>query len=255
VLLFSKGLLDYHLFPLPSNITARIGSAMNVMAEKESLSSLEPQYYPRKKPDFWLNTMSVGIQPLYPTVISTNHADQASRPHAPILILTRQPLPALPSFKLFFSGVPAVVRFTRGTAFKVEESRLHDIYMYTIRLCRAIANKPFVCPLADMPYFYAPLGLAWNDIPNTQGNQWEPPNVVDHIPWSLVSLAARTGLVELRTENLETITSDIEDAVIQDRWVEFTRRYDAVRMRPDLTPLSKPVDSPVRIVMNYSVPP
>jgi len=32
--------------------------------------------------------------------------------------------------------------------------------------------------------------------------------------------------------------------MIQDRWVEFTRRYFCVTMRPDLNPLSKPEDSP-----------
>ncbi|GAW07656.1 Dicer-like protein 1 [Lentinula edodes] len=33
-----------------------------------------------------------------------------------------------------------------------------------------------------------------------------------------------------------------EDALIQDRWTQYTRRYDAVKIRLDLNPLSKPRD-------------
>lgn len=272
--LSNQGFLSYRLFPLPSNVAARheqelngSGPAVNDLANMECLppqtmstenKSLGTRCYPRKTPDFWSNTESIPSTYLYPTVISTNHSDDASQPHAPILILTRQPLPVLSNFKLFFSGVPALVRFTRGAAFQVDEARLHDIYMYTIRICRAIANKPFVCSLGNMPYFFAPVAPAWEEPGGDLAlvdQRWELPNVVDLIPWDLVALAARDWVVGLKLGNLEELVKDVEDAVIQDRWVEFTRRYDAVKMRPDLSPLSKPADSPVcyRVWFNGSI--
>ena len=47
----------------------------------------------------------------------------------------------------------------------------------------------------------------------------------------------------LNTQDLQTLIADTEDAVIQDRWAEFTRKYYCIRMRPDLNPFSKPEDS------------
>jgi endoribonuclease Dicer len=253
------GLLDYRLFPLPPNITARqdqdpaaelqrVTSTSNeglLLDSSSDNKSHGTRCYPRKQPDFWPNTRSVAITSLYPTIIATDHADEAMKPHAPILILTRQPLPSLSSTKLFFSGVPAIIRFTSGAPFQVDEGRLHDIYMYTVRLCRTITNKPFVCSLANMHYFFVPIGLDWTRPDDDKKVCWELPKVDNLIPWELVSRAANSWAMPLKYGKAKDIAEDVEDAIIQDRWVEFTRRYDVIRTRPDLTPLSKPLDSPV----------
>jgi endoribonuclease Dicer len=201
--------------------------------------------YPRKKPDFWDAPETPRCDCLYPTVIFTKYTDDSSRPYGPLLILTRHPLPPLPSFKLFFSNIPGIIHFTTGASFEVDEERLADIHLYTLRICRAIANKPFVCPLEKMQYFFAPLSPTWNPPTDSSSKKWKHPNVVKHIPWDLVTIAASSWVVPLASRNLRSMAKDVEDAVIQDRWVEFTRRYEVVRIRPDLTPLSKPVDSPV----------
>jgi endoribonuclease Dicer len=179
---------------------------------------------------------------IYPTIITTNYSDEVSKPHAPMLILTRRPFPRFPNFKLFFSGVPAIVQLIQAKPLSIEAKRLRDLHMYSIRICRAISNRPFVCPIEMMPYFFAPLQTTWQ---TQDPDPTSHPSVADHIPWDLVSLAAKGWVVALQTEPLEALMRDIHDAVVQDRWVEFTRRYDAVRIRPDLSPLSKPIDSPV----------
>jgi endoribonuclease Dicer len=261
--LINRNLLDYRLFPLPTSVVSRRDTAsmpneptephinsehatklapQNLKAEVRPLGS---RYYPRKKPDFWDQPETMSCDRLYPTVIFTNHSDDPSRLYAPLLILTRHPLPPLPSFNLFFSNIPGVIHFTQGASFEVDEGRLADIHLYTIRICRAIANKPFVCPLEKMQYFIAPLSPTWKVPTDASSKKWKHPNVLKHIPWDLVTLAATSWVVPLASRNLRSMTKDIEDAVIQDRWVEFTRRYDAVRIRPDLNPMSKPVDSPV----------
>ena len=44
--------------------------------------------------------------------------------------------------------------------------------------------------------------------------------------------------ISINTETSDTIEQDIEDAIIQDRSVEFTRRYEVVKLRQDMTPHS-----------------
>lgn len=258
--LFSLGLLDYRLFPLPPEAhTLHVQSSTSLTQvlpfttpddEGHQNSNNEtkvsgPKCYPRKKSDFWHSAYDRSLKRLYPLVISTDYSDDPSKPYSPLIIVARQPLPALYDFKLFLSGVPAIMHLTRGAPFELCDDQLEDLRLYTIRLCRAIGNKPFDCALDKMQYFFAPLTRTWNKA-NEIHLKWQHPNVFDHIPWDLVTLAAHSWVTPLASSNLCSLTKDVEDAVIQDRWVEFTRRYDVVRMRPDLNPLSKPADSPVR---------
>jgi endoribonuclease Dicer len=231
------GLLDYRLFPLTSNLEAKNEAPVDSSSDKGGTIG-----YLRKQPDFWINTGSTSTVFLHPIIIS-DYADEAMQPHSPILILTRQALPDLASFKLFFGGVPATVNFKRAAPFQLNDTRLTDLYLYTVRLVRIITNKPYICPMANMVYFFAPLTVMWTSL---KDNGTVLPNVAEHIPWDLVSLAGDKFLVPLKGGTIEDMEQDVKDSVIQDRWVEFTRRFDAIRMRPDLTPLSKPLDSPVR---------
>jgi len=231
------GLLSYRLFPLPSTLEVKDEAVVHSSNDKGGTRG-----YLRKQPDFWMNTSLTSTALLHPMIIFTGYADGAMQPRSPFLILTRQPLPDLASFKLFFAGIPATVNFQRGASFRLNNTRLHDLYLYTVRLCRVISNKPYVCSMDNMVYFFAPLEPKWT---SAGDNDTFLPNVVEHIPWDLVSLAGDKFVVPLKGSTLADMEQDIEDAVIQDRWVEFTRRYDAIRLRPDLTPLSKPLDSPV----------
>lgn len=260
--LFGLNCLDYRLFPLPTNFTSspnRSAVPPNLMESQiidedakasfqdsnAEIKSFGTHCYLRKNPNFWDQADLTTCERLYPTVIMTHHPDGPSQPHSPIMILTRYPLPSLPTFTLFFSGIPGSVHFTQGAPSVVAGGRLEDLRLYTIRICRAITNKPFVCLLKKMPYFFAPLGSTWEAPPDSSPQNGNYANVVDHIPWDLVALAARNWVVPLTSTDLHGITKEVQDAVIQDRWAEFTRRYDAIRMRPDLTPMSKPLDSPV----------
>jgi endoribonuclease Dicer len=242
--LFNAGLLDYTLFPLPPKIARHVPpTAQGTTPTDIEAKSIGTRCYSKKQPDFWSNTVAIPLGGLlYPTIVSTNHSDEVSKPHAPMIILTRRPFPGLPKFKLFFSGVPAVVQLIQARPLSIEARQLRDLHMYTIRVCRAISNRPFVCPMEVMPYFFAPLRSTWKEQDQASNDL---PSIADQVPWDLVALAAKSWVVALQTDPPEALTRDIEDAVVQDRWVEFTRRYDAVRMRPDLSPLSKPLDSPV----------
>ncbi|KAG2369893.1 hypothetical protein BDR07DRAFT_1447280 [Suillus spraguei] len=195
--------------------------------------------YMRKRPDFWVNSLRICEERLFPVVISVGNPEGPSEPYAPIVILTRQPLPHLEPFKLFFYGVFATVKNARAPALIFDDERLNDLHSYTLRICRTIANKAFVCPLDKMAYFIAPL------LPS-QAKDLSCSNMTDlqdAVDWQAVARANSNYVMRFDSDNLRD-PSEFEDAVIQDRLVEFTRRCYVVRLRPDLSPMSKPSDSP-----------
>ncbi|KAH9999338.1 hypothetical protein BJV77DRAFT_1058384 [Russula vinacea] len=235
--LFERGLLDPQMFPRSSLKTVgqrRIPDVSCTLdcTEEDLIATISTQLtaaskqsgvhgYPRKKPGLWEN--------------------MGRETYGPLVLLTWAPLACMSSLKLFDSGFRIAVDLQRGARFDVDAERLHDLYRYTIRVHRSIVNKPLTCQLQDMPYFLAPLKTSWLGFSRPRADRWHVDELVNDIPWDLVKLAADNWVTELQTENLE---ASIEDAIVQDRWIEYTRRYYALRLRRDLTPLSKPVDSP-----------
>lgn len=202
--------------------------------------------YPKQKPQFWTLCKSTGLTYpvlLYPTIISIKSSDNSIPPHAPILFLTWDRLPELANFRMFFSGAAVILCLTRGEAFEVDKTRLHELYLYTLRVCRSIANKPFACVESEVKYFVAPLPRHWT--PPQSVERFAFPKVVDQIPWNLVKLVNSQWAVPLKFGKAAEIAEDVDDAVIQDRWTEFTRRYTVTQLRTDLTPLSKPQETVV----------
>ena len=254
--LYRRGFLDSRLYPLPASATAsrerewegvstgRVIEDNNhstILSHSEN-KAIVSHCYRIKKPDFWRNTLSTPVASWYPTAIMTTRHTDALRPYAPMTILARRPLPELHSFKIFISGVSADVRFRACAETQLTGKQVQDLYLYTIRICRAVANKPFSCSYESMAYLFAPLTLSWED---TTQDPWNLPDILDYIPWDVVSTAAQSWVTELPADDIDQLTRVLEDAIIQDRTVEFTRRYDIIKLRTDLNPLSTPFDSPV----------
>ncbi|KAH7922454.1 hypothetical protein BV22DRAFT_656663 [Leucogyrophana mollusca] len=235
--LFEIGALDGRFFYLP-----RSGGGVPVENRVDSTQGDKlsgSRCYVRKRPEFWTNSMQAASHSLYILLISAESSEGPSEPYAPIMLLTHQPLPTLVEFKLFFEGLSSVVHFKQGGRIELDDARLRHLHLYTLRVCRAIANKSFTCPLEKMPYFCAPL-----KVPHPEAPRWEDLlHFGDLIAWDAVILAGENWAVPLNPDGASGAL-DVEDAVVQDRWVEFTRRFYAVRLRHDLTPMSKPVDSP-----------
>ena len=248
--LFERGLLDFRLVPLPSALRAQKHNDPRNLPEKDlsidsKTSGTRP--YVRKRPDFWVNAIRGDPTTLYPIVISIKDAEDSPE-YSPIVILTRQPLPDLQSFRLFSSGVGIPVQFYKAAPLRIDEGRLREIRMYTVRICRAIMNKPLSCSLENMLYFFLPLSSSWRP-PNHFG--LDISDISDDVPWNLVSLAADHWAVPINKNSPEQLELDLKDSIIQDRWIEFTRRYKVVKVRHDLTPLSKPADSPVSFMQIF----
>ena len=256
--LFQRGLLGPQMFPRTSlksvgqrripDISCTLDCTEDLIAATNQHTAASKQTgvhgYPRKKPGFWENMPALKSDSLYPTIISV----QGRETYGPLVLLTRVPLPCMSTLKLFDSGFRIAVELQRGARFDVDAQRLHDLYRYTIRVHRSIVNKPLICQLQEMPYYLAPLKTSWPGFNRPLVDRWRMDEVVNDIPWDLVKLAADNWVTELQTENLE---ASIEDTIVQDRWIEYTRRYYALKLREDLTPLSKPVDSPVSFNIDY----
>jgi endoribonuclease Dicer len=240
--LFRAGLLDYRLFPSDKTVT---NSEESLIDPKQRSGT---RGYLCKEPNFWANTRVPGAPPLhlYPTVITTSYVASGNRTHSPLAILTRMPLPKLRSINLFDASVPFVVDLTKAGLLQVDEARLQVLYHYTLRVIRTISNKPYECAIVNMPYFLAPLTENW--IAQDTTSHPDPfflPSIVDYIPWDLVAFAGQDYVVPMQQAVPGEAAEGLRNVVIQDRWVEFTRRYSVIRLRPDLTPMSKLVDSPV----------
>ncbi|KAJ3869715.1 hypothetical protein EV359DRAFT_69777 [Lentinula novae-zelandiae] len=229
--LYERGLLDCRVFP--KNWT--------IPPDSDTLPALDPivvgtRIYGKKLPTFWSNSalFSLGsLNRLYPVIISIESGANTIPLHAPLLLLTRQPLPDVPMFNVFFAGLPTRISLTRAEPLMVNEHQLQDIHSYNNQLWRGVLNKPYSAALNETFALYAPLHSSWRS---------DILDVSSHISWDLMSAAVENWIVPLDYDSLEALMIDTEDALIQDRWTQYTRRYDAVNIRLDLSPLSKPRD-------------
>lgn len=219
----------------PSSKRARTqGQSHEEQFKKNGLRS-----YTRGHPSFWEESLAHPSKKLFPTLIVPNGHGLSS-----MILLTRTPLPDLPSFDLFFSGAANTVSLQTGLPFHVKKRQIRDLRRYTLRLHRIIGNKPFICDEQSIPYFLAPLSAQWEG--SSVGLAINLPDVASHIDWDAVSLAASQAYVRLTPGSPEIIAEQLRDAVLQDRWVEYTKRYFVVKIRQDLSPMHKPGEGEVR---------
>ncbi|KAJ3490320.1 hypothetical protein NLI96_g1540 [Meripilus lineatus] len=171
---------------------------------------------------------------LYPTIISVDFPQ--SDHYSPILLLTKLPLPSLSSFYVFHSGQKGTVTLQKAQPLDVDEQQRNILLGYTMRISRSIQNKAMTFTSEELPYFFAPLSHAPRQRPD---DWWNFPDISDSIPWDAAKLAADHYVVPLTPEH-SSIDDQAADAVIQERWVEFTNRQFVKAVRHDLTPLSRP---------------
>lgn len=239
--LYEHGTFHNNLFPVPQHHLEPDPSGSAALAPDKVPGN---RCYPRKRSHFWSNSIRLHKSRLFPFVV---YVDRRGVDYAPIMLLTRQPLPHIPSFRLFFPGTSETIRNLRAPPLELDEQRLEALYLFTLRICRAISNKPLVCPLEKIAYMFAPLKLP----EQVDARSLDPIHLTDYISWDTIELVGKTWMVQFDLEELHTSSEGVHDLIVQDRLVEFTRRYYVARLRRDLTPLSKPEDSPVREKKNY----
>ncbi|CAL1702186.1 unnamed protein product [Somion occarium] len=237
--LFHHGLLEYPLFP---NAHGGLPEILDDATGPEAIAASGMRRYAKATPIFWTNSLSASSQTLYPLVVKIE-GTLGNAAHAPVVVLTRLPFPPLRQSGVFSGGEKAVVSFQRGAPLEVDEDKLHLLHLYTLRVSRTLTNKELNFSAEELPYFWAPLNCDSTDVFQRKSDAWARPTISEHIPWDLVRTAAENCLKPLVTEGTD-LDEACKDAIVQDRWVEFTNRHYVVEVRHDLTPLSKAEDSP-----------
>ncbi|KAI0079680.1 ribonuclease III [Panus rudis PR-1116 ss-1] len=235
--LFDLGLLNSRFFP-DNHSTPALTS---IFADAPIATGGSLNRYHKIRPGFWNNTIDMDAHRLYPTVVEIENQPTGAS-YARMLILTRSPLPHLGKISLFPFNARVIASMHHGAAFQVNDEKLHTLYRYTLRLSRALTNKPLEGTLKQMPYLFAPLDSTAAEKDSVLYNK-PYTSVVDLIHWESVKLGAEVITLPLIVPDA-SIEETCRDVVLQDRCTELSRRFDLVRIRHDLTPHSKAEDSP-----------
>ena len=154
-LLLRKGkYLDEHLSPIYTKQLPAMRNALLAVNSKK-----REAYKMRTKPECW-TAGSVPVE-LFLTVLSLDSPGSLDRACQPLALLTRSPLPELPSFVLHFGkGKSSPVQCTSITcAVKVEACKLRRLNTFTICIFDDIFSKEYESDELKMPYFLAPVKL------------------------------------------------------------------------------------------------
>ncbi|PCH41180.1 ribonuclease III [Wolfiporia cocos MD-104 SS10] len=250
--LADAGVLNYRTFPQPSPVVLSVDEQSHAGAmvtsngrenTKSAKASIATHQFPKKSPEFWKNTLGTPPNVLHPMIVSIWPA--VGGDHAPVLILTREPLPDLADIKLWTFGSTSTAHLFRAAPLHVDSTQLDLLHKYTLRVCRALCNKPLSYSVESLPYFLAPTNLpGGQSFTNPPSKRGELASLSGYIPWDLVELAAGQFVIPLVSDKDIKIRPQISDTIVQDRKVEFTNRHFVERVRDDMTPLSKPSDSP-----------
>lgn len=222
--------IDEHLQPifkkkLPAMRNARLAISSNKKAQYKML--LKPAVWSRAGP----------VEKLYCTAITIENPAVISKPTCPLLLLTRDPLPALPGVPLFFGGGDnSVAQQTQllGTLDVAEDVKegttiLEGLRVFTLRIFQDVFSKIFEATAEELPYFVVPSGKGHE----FDFSQTKPLSAID---WDALRIVTESKNLELSTECPEDF---YRDRFILDPY-DGGRKLYSVRVRKDLKP-SDPV--------------
>ncbi|KAM6478310.1 hypothetical protein HDV62DRAFT_400793 [Trichoderma sp. SZMC 28011] len=126
-------------------------------------SDQKSEYAMRIKPDFWSSCLAPEPPTsLYQTTIALDQPEALGRASRPLILLTRKPLPDIPSTPLFFGGGrTSVVRLSNSkTSFEVLPHEIKALASFTLRLFTDVFSKEYDAKSHEIPYFLAPSKLS-----------------------------------------------------------------------------------------------
>lgn len=183
-ILIQRGYIDKHLQPafarkLPTMRSARLALSADKKSEYEMLV----------KPRFW--SLCLGPEPpavLYQTTISLSQPAALGHPSRPLILLSRNPLPDIPSAPLFFGGgQTSTVRLSPSQpSLEVTSEEIVALSGFTLRLFAHVFSKQYEAEPHELPYFIAPCSVSKDQ--NEGG--------VSNIDWEVVNYVARTERLE-----------------------------------------------------------
>jgi dsRNA-specific ribonuclease len=142
-----------------------------------------------------------------------------------VCILTRKPLPAIPSFHLYLRNkltdtTIEIIPVGEGHTFDLEA--VEKLRKYTIEIFSAISNKAYECDLNEIAYFVVPLKA---EVHNDIG--------IDSLDWTEIERVVEKQSPMLDLGQLDNYL----DRIIVDQSDNF-RRYFFHQVRYDMSPIS-----------------
>ncbi|KAH7344745.1 hypothetical protein B0J17DRAFT_636693 [Rhizoctonia solani] len=220
--LFSLGILSSCFFPSRPLHTWHQG-----ILQPPKVKVAIDASYPLVLPLFWHNCLlAAPSRLLYPNLVRLC-AGSGPGAYKDMLLLTRMPLSDVDEFSLFPNQTELKVSVGQYAPFSLSTEQLELVFRYTLNLWRILGNKPYDSPSGELAYFVLKTSRA-SHMTSIESliSWWE----VD----DLVSFRVRP----LICDNVDEMSLDLLEAVVQDRPNEFTRRFEDAKIRKDLNPLS-----------------
>ncbi|KAF2121559.1 dicer-like protein 1 [Lophiotrema nucula] len=218
-----KDLLDSNLLPtFTKQLPAMRNALLAISAKKKG------KYGMRIKPEFWKYGYGTVPEHVFLTVINVSAG--LDRPHQPLGLVTRRPLPQMPNFPIFLdngrqSGVVSV-HLTR--AIPTDSELLHLLTQFTWNVHFDVFAKKFEFNVEHMSYWYVPIR---NDLMEHISSGYDEPK--DLIDWDQVELVA--------IQEEHKWTPGISNVFLMNRYLvdihDGGRRFYTICPAPHLKPL------------------
>jgi endoribonuclease Dicer len=200
--LLKKGFIDGHLLSVYKKQLPAFRNAQLALSSKKS------NMYPmRLKPSLWSEGRGTVPTQLYLTILDVSAG--LDRPHRPIGLLTRRPLPDFPQFPLFLDSgnVTMVITTSIENDLAVTEAVLDHLTTFTLRLWKDVNAKIFAFDVAAMSYWVTPIMVA-----ETPDKGSSPNTLID---WALLKTVFEN---EEYPWTPEMPDSFLADKFLVDRW-------------------------------------
>lgn len=155
VKLIQKKYINDHLQP---TFTKRLPAMRN--ARLAVSSSKKAEYEMRLKPEIWSRLGQEAPMQLFVTAIALENPDAMGHPTAPLLLLTREPLPSLPNVPLYFGnghGRPTEAQLAslqQPVQLAPQQSEL--LTAFTLKVFTDVFSKEYDATADQLPYFLSP---------------------------------------------------------------------------------------------------
>lgn len=123
-----------------------------------AISDKQDEYDMKIKPDFWNANCGTIPNLLYPTIISLTASKSLQNIHAPLVMLTRMPLPPLPSFPVYLeNNVQTMVKLEDGSPISVDREMLELMTSFTMAFYADLFHKTYDRQETRIGYWLAPM--------------------------------------------------------------------------------------------------
>ncbi|RYP65205.1 hypothetical protein DL769_006395 [Monosporascus sp. CRB-8-3] len=166
--------LDEHLRSVFAKRLPGMRNAQLALSSKK-----QAEYVMRTKPNIWIRRGMVTS--LFLTVLRLNEPDSLGRPSRPLAILTREPLPNVAKFPLFFGNkrISEAECIPLSSVVTTSPDEVDALNAFTLRVFNDVFSKEYKSEPEKMPYFLAPL-LRTHEFEFTKGGI-SPRELIDWI--------------------------------------------------------------------------